>query len=167
MHQGQCSNLEKRRSRHATTSIFICCFAPRLLAVAARKSQQIILQNIKFVYLSILRPIKCKAGLRSSAQLIIQHTSKKSLPAFFASCKRKAEIERTQQRSTSQKTRTKKNIYIFFFELLNGFSELKTLDISDFSYSILKIYSILSEHILSFDLSSFMHSKYYSSNHGY
>jgi|ERR1700738_404206 hypothetical protein len=83
MHQGQCSNLEKRRSRHATTSIFICCFAPRLLAVAARKSQQIILQNIKFVYLSILRPIKCKAGLRSSAQLIIQHTSKKSI--FFFS----------------------------------------------------------------------------------
>ena len=61
-----------------------------------------------------------------------------------------------------------KNIYIYiFFELLNGFRELKPLDISDFFYSILKIYSILSEHILSFDLSSFMHSKYYSPNHGY
>lgn len=32
----------------------------------------------------------------------------------------------------------------------NGFSELKTLDIFNFSYNILKMYDILLEHILSF-----------------
>jgi hypothetical protein len=44
MYQGQCSNLKKKMSCHATT--FICRSALRLLAIAVRRSQQIILQNI-------------------------------------------------------------------------------------------------------------------------
>jgi hypothetical protein len=48
MYQGQCNNLEKKMSRHATT--FICRSALRLLAIAVRRSQQIILQNIEFVF---------------------------------------------------------------------------------------------------------------------
>jgi hypothetical protein len=68
MYQGQCSNLEKKMSRHATT--FICCSALRLLTIAVRRSQQIILQNIEFFF-SIFRLIKGKARLKSSAQLII------------------------------------------------------------------------------------------------
>jgi hypothetical protein len=68
MYQGQCSNLEKKMSRHATT--FICSYALRLLAIAVHRSQQIILQNIEFVF-SIFRLINGKARLKSSAQLII------------------------------------------------------------------------------------------------
>jgi hypothetical protein len=68
MYQGQCSNLEKKMSRHATT--FICPSALRLLAIVVRRSHQIILQNIEFVF-SIFRLIKGKARLKSSAQLII------------------------------------------------------------------------------------------------
>jgi hypothetical protein len=68
MYQGQCSNLEKKMSRHATT--FICRSALRLLTIVVRRSQQIILQNIEFVF-SIFRLIKGKARLKSSAQLII------------------------------------------------------------------------------------------------
>ncbi len=68
MYQGQCSNLEKKMSRHATT--FICRSALRLLTITVRRSQQIILQNIEFFF-SIFRLIKGKARLKSSAQLII------------------------------------------------------------------------------------------------
>jgi hypothetical protein len=68
MYQGQCSNLEKKMSGHATT--FICRSALHLLVITVRRSQQIILQNIEFVF-SIFRLIKGKAGLKSSAQLII------------------------------------------------------------------------------------------------
>jgi len=68
MYQGQCSNLEKKMRRHATT--FICRSALHLLAIVVRRSQQIILQNVEFVF-PIFRLIKGKARLKSSAQLII------------------------------------------------------------------------------------------------
>jgi hypothetical protein len=68
MYQGQCSNLEKKMSRHATT--FIYRSALRLLTITVRRSQQIILQNIEFFF-SIFQLIKGKARLKSSAQLII------------------------------------------------------------------------------------------------
>ncbi len=68
MYQGRCNNLKKKMSHHATT--FICRSALHLLAIAVRRSQQIILQNIEFVF-SIFRLIKGKARLKSSAELII------------------------------------------------------------------------------------------------
>ena len=80
---------------------------------------------------------------------------------------RAKEKRRLGRHDREKEKRTKKNIYTFFFELLNGFRELKPSNISDFFDSIFKIYSILSEHILSFDSSSFMHSKYYSPDHSY
>ena len=158
-------------------------------------TQQFILQNRKFVYFSILRPLKWKVELKSSAPAYVKKIEIFFSYLFFSSphiyhlllalrrtlvpenvsfpgvyplsllCAK--EKQRLKRHSEKKKKRTKKNIYIFFCTLLNGFRELKPSNISDFFDSIFKIYSILSEHILSFDLSSFMHSKYYSSNHGY
>jgi hypothetical protein len=48
MYQGQCSNLENKMNRHATTFIFHSALC--LLVIVMRMSQQIILQNIDFFF---------------------------------------------------------------------------------------------------------------------
>jgi len=74
MYQGQCSNLEKKMSRHATT--FFCRSALRLLMIVVRRSQQIILQNIEFVF-SIFRLIKGKHNLSRPPSLLSNICKKK------------------------------------------------------------------------------------------